>query len=469
MARRESQGLQITLIVFVMLTIIFAVTTIAFWNRAKTLGETNRALESQNDEALKAEQAATGEALRMKQWLGHTDDTSIDAIEEQFVRDMSTYARSAPEVQRTYKDVPAVLFSALQQRNKQVADLRQQQQDAQDQFDQARQSLENERDEARRIQAETEAKLGQARDEFAQNRGQLNQAREQQGAQIAELNRQVEDLQSKLTQQTQAFEKKLNDKDLIISQRDGQLAELTNESFEVPDGRVLSVHRRTGTAYINLGSADRLRRQVTFSVYGVDANNLTSGDKKGSLEVTRIINDHMAEVKITDDTLGDPVMEGDMIYTPLWNAQSALHFALAGSIDIDGDGQDDRDVIKRLIRINSGTIDAEEQDGEVKGEMTRNTRYLIRGQEPAVGDSDDADAEARQNAWSSMIRKAGELGIEQINVGELLDFVGFDGEKRTLPLGSAASPDDFAPRDGKTPGQGSAFQDRQLRRSGSGY
>ena len=45
MARRESQGLQITLIVFVMLTIILAVTTIAFWNRSKTLSETNASLE----------------------------------------------------------------------------------------------------------------------------------------------------------------------------------------------------------------------------------------------------------------------------------------------------------------------------------------------------------------------------------------------------------------------------------------
>ena len=81
---------------------------------------------------------------------------------------MSTYARSVPEVQRTYKDVPAVLFAALQQRNKQVADLRQQQKDAQDEFQQTRQQLLQERDEAKRIQAETEAELRKTRDEFAQ-------------------------------------------------------------------------------------------------------------------------------------------------------------------------------------------------------------------------------------------------------------------------------------------------------------
>jgi hypothetical protein len=467
MARRESQGLQITLIVFVMLTIIFAVTTIAFWNRAKTLAETNQSLETRNAEALQAERAATDQALRMKVWLGHTAETPIEAVEEQYNRDMSTYARSAPEVQRTYKDVPVVLFNALQQRNKQVEDLRQQQQETQAQFDQTRQALEKERDEARRIQAETEAKLEQTRDEFAQYRDQLQQSQDQQAAQIQQLRTELADLQAKSAQQVQSLQSELNNKNLIISQRDQQLAELTNESFEVPDGKVLSVRTRTGTAYINLGSADGLRRQVTFSVYGVDANNLAREEKKGSLEVTRVIDEHMAEARITDDSLDDPIMTGDVIYTPLWNAQSALHFALAGEIDIDGDGQDDRELIKRLIRINSGTVDAEVQDGEIKGQLSRTTRYLIVGEEPTVGESADTEDDARQNAWSKMIRQADELGIEQLTIGELLDFIGYDGEKRTLPLGTAARADDFVPR-GRQPGQGSVLQERLARPAGRG-
>ncbi len=37
MAKRENQGLQIALIVLVMFTVMFAVTTIVFWNQSKNL------------------------------------------------------------------------------------------------------------------------------------------------------------------------------------------------------------------------------------------------------------------------------------------------------------------------------------------------------------------------------------------------------------------------------------------------
>ncbi len=468
MARRESQGLQITLIVFVMLTIILAVTTIAFWNRSKTLTEINKSLETGNAEALQAERKATDESLQMKVWLGQTAETPIEQIEDQYNRDMNTYARSVPEVQRTYKDVPAILFTALQQRNKQVTDLRQQQKEAQDEFQQTRDQLLQERDEARRIQNEKEAELLKTRDEFAQYREQLKQEQTQQASDLQQVRGELAALQTKTTQQTQELERELKNKELIISQRDGQLSELTTESFEVPDGKVLSVSPRSGNVYINLGAADGLRRQVTFSVYGVDVNNLAREEKKGSLEVTRIIDDHMAEARITEDTLAEPILPGDVIYTPLWNAKSALHFALAGMIDINGDGKDDREIVKQLIRINHGTIDAEEKGGDVQGTMTRHTRYLIRGDAPTVGDSDDTDSTSSQKAWSQMIEQADQLGVEQMSVEKLLDFVGYDGEKRTLPLGEQARSEDFMPRPGSEAGQGSQFRARPRRPAGRG-
>ena len=36
MAKRESQGLQIAIIVFVMVTVLFMVTTVLFWKKADT-------------------------------------------------------------------------------------------------------------------------------------------------------------------------------------------------------------------------------------------------------------------------------------------------------------------------------------------------------------------------------------------------------------------------------------------------
>ncbi|MCA9152721.1 MAG: hypothetical protein KDA92_25630, partial [Planctomycetales bacterium] len=253
----------------------------------------------------------------------------------------------------------------------------------------------------------------------------------------------------------------LKNQTLVINQRDEQLRQVTTESFDVPDGKVLWVNNRLGTAYVNLGSADGLRSQVTFSVYAVDANNLARQEKKGSIEITRVVNDHMAEGKITSDKISDPILTGDVVFTPLWNARSALHFGLVGFMDIDGDGRNDRALIKRLIQLNNGTVDIEDAGGEVVGSITSHTRYLIRGDEPAVGDTEEeTSSQAAQDAWSKIIKEANSFGVEQMSVEKLLDYIGYDGEKRTIPLGTAARPDDFQPKNGPPHGQGSVFRER---------
>jgi hypothetical protein len=222
-------------------------------------------------------------------------------------------------------------------------------------------------------------------------------------------------------------------------------------------------------AYINLGSDDGLRSQVTFSVYGVDVNNLAREQKKGSLEVTRIVDGHLAEARITSDQLGEPIMAGDVVYTPLWNAQTALRFALAGKIDINGDGKDDRELVKQLIRVNNGTIDAEIANGEIQGELSRHTRYVIVGDTPTVGDSDTDDESAQRDAWSRMMAEAGRLGIEQMSVEKMLDFIGYDGNKRTIPLGEKADPQDFITGQGTENAPGSVFKEREPRSRRRGY
>lgn len=463
MARRESQGLQITLIVFVMLTIILAVTTIAFWNKSKGLTEQNNSLKTTNGELQNAADTSLDQSSQMKTWIGHAVETNIDEIKAQFERDMNTYARSAPEVQRTYKDVPAVLFTALQQRNGQVSDLRQQLKQAQDEYEQGRQQLQASLGEAQRIQAETEAELRKTREDFATAREALNREKDQLAGDLQQIRTELDELTASTKKQAETLEHELKNKELIISQRDDQIREVTDESFEIPDGKVLWVNIRTGIAYVNLGSADGLRRQVTFSVYGVDVNNVAREDKKGSIEITRIVNEHLAEGRITSDSLAEPILAGDVIYTPLWNAKSALHFALAGFMDIDGDGKDDREIVKRLILMNNGTIDAEDKGGEVTGQITSHTRYVIRGDEPQVGEEGNADESARQAAWTKILSEADQFGVEQLTIEKLLDFVGYDGEKRTIPLGDAARAEDFQVTPGTEPGQGSVFRERAPR------
>ena len=59
------------------------------------------------------------------------------------------------------------------------------------------------------------------------------------------------------------------------------------------------------TVWINLGRADGLEPQITFSVYSGDTDNLAKATKKASIEVTQITSDHMAE-RVVEDKNSDP-------------------------------------------------------------------------------------------------------------------------------------------------------------------
>ncbi len=368
----------------------------------------------------------------------------MDAIEQQFGKDMLTYAGDAlPEVQRTYKELPAHLLATIQDRHQRINALTEQVNRLTDELEKTKQQSQQEVAEAQRVQAEAEANLRKTREEFTAYRNQLNQEKGQMAQQVDQTRTALTDLQSKSQQEIDTLQKQVKNRDLIIDRRDEQLQEVTSTTFEVPDGKITWVNPKTGIVYLNLGRADGLRRQVTFSVYGVDVNNLAREETKGAIEVTRVVDDHLSEARITQDDLKQPILPGDVIYTPLWNSQSALHFALVGVMDINGDGQDDREIIRRLIQVNNGTIDAEDVDGEIKGKVTNRTRYLVRGEVPTVSDDADAATGASQDAWTQMMRQATELGVEQMSIDKLLDFVGYDGEKRTIPLGRDARPEDF--------------------------
>ena len=109
-----------------------------------------------------------------------------------------------------------------------------------------------------------------------------------------------------------------------------------------PSGEIVQVDRGSGTVWINLGRADSLSQQVTFRVYPADLSDLKIEGNKGSIEVTHVLGDHLAEARVTDDKLADPILPGDKVYTPLWNPGQKRHFALAGFFNIDGRGQPKR-------------------------------------------------------------------------------------------------------------------------------
>ena len=211
---------------------------------------------------------------------------------------------------------------------------------------------------------------------------QINEAKMAIAAQLDEKNTQVDEMEVQHQAELNAQNEKIANLERVVEIMKNN--QVDPDPFAQPaDGLIRYVNQRDRTAWINLGEADELRPQVTFSVYGGDQNDALGAERKGSIEVTRVLSDHMAEAKITDDQATRPLMAGDKIYSQVWNRGRQVGFAIAGVIDIDGDGRSDLDQLKQIIVINNGKVDAVPgEGGEIDGKMTVDTRYLILGEHP---------------------------------------------------------------------------------------
>jgi RNA polymerase sigma factor (sigma-70 family) len=84
------------------------------------------------------------------------------------------------------------------------------------------------------------------------------------------------------------------------------------------DGKILRLDQGGKRPYINLGSADGVRPQCTFTVHALSLDGKLLPVPKGTLEVTTVLGDHLSQTRITwvSDPDGNPIRAGDVLCIP---------------------------------------------------------------------------------------------------------------------------------------------------------
>jgi len=447
MAARETQGLQIALIIFVGLTLILGVTT--FWYFRSYEDQFARA-ESDDAARRKAETALAtmdGDFREVKRLLGVAPQDTREAIIDVHEKDMKRHGANFPESKQTYRNLVDYLHVELDKALKRVAE------------SEAREGvlkvkIDTDRADREKEMAKYAAGLEASKKDLESERGNFKGSEERMLGEKASLSKLLDQRGKDLDDKTKAaatLEQKLGSRYTDLADRYKDLkeqSEIQLTSSEIADGRVTWVSQRQKTVYINLGSADGLRRQILFSVLGVDENNPVKAKKKGSVEVTRILDQHLAEARVVDDEVSNPIMNGDQIFSQVWQPGRALRFALAGFMDIDGDNQSDRKRIRDIIVQNGGIIDAEvADDGKKSGTMTINTHYLVLGDDPVKKISEGKEEKGSPAAagYQEFENEAKTLPVKRMAVADFLDLMGYRAELRTIKLGGQANPRDFKP------------------------
>jgi hypothetical protein len=343
-------------------------------------------------------------------------------------------------------------------------------------LDGVRTDLDKQQTAARQAQTDFDASTKKLRDEIKQKDGMIKQLNDDNLALKNSTPKQVtdvEDRNKKVNQDNEAFKRKVDDLKRDLDEKDTEIAKLKRgiqdeiekrrikekETVKVstldyvqPWGKIVRLDRTGNMAYIDLGWADNARPQLTFSIAGRGADGKPKKDRKGSLEIVRVLDRKLSQAKITgvQDTFNDPVVSGDLIFNPAWNPNEREHVAITGVIDLTGDGTDNRAELMRYLDRQGVIVDAylDLKDMSIKPKgvegITTKTHYLILGDQPAynVALGENKSNKAKEEIVSKvgeMATRARDEGVNIIGYRDFLMMIGYPRQQKITMSGTPES------------------------------
>ena len=180
------------------------------------------------------------------------------------------------------------------------------------------------------------------------------------------------------------------------------------------------------------GCVSRYKLDAEAPTYAAQARLSVKVNKTG-VRTLRVVMIHLAP-----PTKIDPANKGYAV----WIVVPGQPTALAGFLDLDGNGRNELNSVRNLIAMNGGIVDCYQDEGKCVGEITTRTRYLVLGDEPS--------SRGEQNnlqAYGRMLRDAERLGIRTITLTALKQKMGYKSQGFVQHFGGQAP----APSDAKKP------------------
>ncbi len=432
---RESQGLQIALIVFVMFTVIFGVATFVLYR-------------SYGDQVLKADEAAKKEQQRaqelrqaqdegnsLKQMIGYGATEPEKTIQDAYNKTMEDQLQAIPVAQRSYKKAVDTLAASLNTRSNELAAEKTANQNLKNTLAEREKAAEAKLQQALAAQQAAQKDAGDERNKFNTDRASLTAERDGLRLTVDDTKKKAEASVAAALVEKDAADKELRRVVALLTKKSDEIEHITHPVLDVPSGKIEWVNQRNRSVWINLGEADYLNRLTTFSVFDAGTLNIRQTKGKASIEVTKILGPHLAEARITEDSITNPILPGDGVFTPIWEPGKQKRFALVGLIDVDGDGKSDLDMVMNLIRMSGGLVEAWQSNGKLNGKMSPEINYVVVGKEPSATESKEV-----VKVYSDMKRDAANWALRQINLQDFLTQMGYRREERIMHFGAGAAP-----------------------------
>ncbi len=262
----------------------------------------------------------------------------------------------------------------------------------------------------------------------------VNKVGEQQ-TEIDKKTTEVANLQAKIKQFQEDYTRKKDTLTSIIRELKDRV-ERKETILDHPDGYITFVDYERGEVQLNINKAMGARPQMVMSIFDARSPGIPTEKPKGTLELTKIGDQFSVARIIKTMNQTDPIRTGDIVYSAAWSPNKPTRFALIGKIDVNRDGRDDREELKRMIQESGGVVDFDLpplEVGKETGKLTpRIDWYVIDDRMPYHEVYNPRSApmlkfEAQlKERMGQVIKEARLDGIRPMPIGRLLNYLGYD-------------------------------------------
>src|SRR5439155_24153343 len=110
-------------------------------------------------------------------------------------------------------------------------------------------------------------------------------------AEVIKKDKEIKDLKGDVVRK----EEEAKNQQLATNQAEAKFVRLENDK---PRGEIALITGTGETPFINIGSADKVRTGLRFTVHGVDNNGKPKLEAKATLEIIDIVKDHQSQGRL---------------------------------------------------------------------------------------------------------------------------------------------------------------------------
>lgn len=377
MANAEDQGKTIALVIFVVAFLGCSVTTYVFYDKIAQAEQQANEAKGREKKAQDSLAQARENYLELRRRIvseENIDDhtAAIELIDAQRQRPQLAKERlegtapwpgepayAAKNTYPNYRDALTYLHDALAANDQRIAALEQQKRDLEAKINQVEDEYEKLYSGARDGQTQKNQELST---ETANLLAALKTREEGLDSIIARYNEKIQQLNlTKRQKQEQADRLNTIKKGLdeILAEKRFMLELQERLRFDGKDGTIVRLQNDGKMAEVDIGQADGLRTGLAFGIFGLDSGGNPHEIPKAFLEIVDVIGPHRARARITGEALSTPVLPGDVLASPLWSPGDREGVAYVGFIHLDKDGNPDNEAFRKLVEKSGGKIDAE--------------------------------------------------------------------------------------------------------------